>query len=70
MERIISPEETLNPKVSDFELRERIFKLSMLEEGFNIFHGYGTIATAHSDEEIEASLKAVDRVATKWQKYV
>jgi len=70
VERIMSPEETWNPEVSDFELRERIFKLSMLEEGFNIFHGYGTIAVAHSDEEIEASLKAVDRIATKWQKYV
>jgi glutamate-1-semialdehyde 2,1-aminomutase len=68
-ERITSPEETWNPKVSDFELREKIFKLSMLEEGFNIFHGYGTIALAHSDEEIEASLKAVDRIAAKWQKY-
>jgi glutamate-1-semialdehyde 2,1-aminomutase len=69
MERIMSPEETLNPEVSDAELREKIFKLSMLEEGFNIFHGYGTIAAAHSTEEIESSLEAVDRVATKWQKF-
>jgi glutamate-1-semialdehyde 2,1-aminomutase len=70
LERIMSPEEAWNPEVSDSELREKIFKLSMLEEGFNIFHGYGTIAVAHTDEEIEASLEAVDRIATKWQKYV
>jgi glutamate-1-semialdehyde 2,1-aminomutase len=69
-ECITSPEESWNPEVSDFELREKIFKLSMLEEGFNIFHGYGTIATAHSDEEIDASLKAADRIASKWKKYV
>ncbi|MGD9345054.1 MAG: aminotransferase class III-fold pyridoxal phosphate-dependent enzyme [Candidatus Aminicenantes bacterium] len=69
-ERITSPEESWNPEVSDFELREKIFKLSMLEEGFNVFHGYGTIALAHSDREIEASIKAVDRIATKWKKYI
>ncbi|MGB6340335.1 MAG: hypothetical protein WBF32_11210, partial [Candidatus Aminicenantaceae bacterium] len=67
VERIKSPEETWNPEVSDIELREKIFKLSMLEQGFNIFHGYGTIALAHSDEEIESSLEAVDRIAQKWK---
>jgi glutamate-1-semialdehyde 2,1-aminomutase len=70
VEQITSPEESLNPEVSDFELREKIFKLSMLEQGFNIFHGYGTIALAHSDEEIEASLGAVDRIASEWKKYI
>lgn len=70
IEQITSPEESWNPEISDFELREKIFKLSMLEEGFNIFHGYGTIALAHSDEEIEASLSAVERIAAKWKKYV
>jgi glutamate-1-semialdehyde 2,1-aminomutase len=70
VEQITSPEDTWNPEVSDFELREKIFKLSMLEEGFNLFHGYGAIALAHSDEEVEASLASVDRIATKWQKYV
>ncbi|MGD8538343.1 MAG: aminotransferase class III-fold pyridoxal phosphate-dependent enzyme [Candidatus Aminicenantes bacterium] len=69
-ERITSPEESWNPEISDFELREQIFKLSMLAEGFNIFHGYGTIAVAHSDEEIESSLNAVNRIATKWKDYV
>jgi glutamate-1-semialdehyde 2,1-aminomutase len=69
-ERITSPEESWNPEVSDFELREKIFKLSMLNEGFNIFHGYGTIAFAHSDEEVQSSLKAADRIATKWKEYI
>jgi glutamate-1-semialdehyde 2,1-aminomutase len=70
VDRITSPEESWNPEVSDFELREKVLKLSMLEEGFNIFHGYGTIAYAHSDEEIEESLNAVEKIAIKWQKYI
>lgn len=66
--RIESPEQVWNPKICDMELRERIFKLAMLQEGFNIFHGYGAISAAHSDEEIQSSLDAVERIAKKWKK--
>jgi hypothetical protein len=38
----------------------------MLEEGFNVFHGYGAISQAHSEEEIQASLDAAERIARKW----
>lgn len=69
IDRITSPEEVWNPEISDLELREKIFKLSMLAEGFNTFHGYGTITAAHSDEEIQASLNAVEKIAKKWKKY-
>jgi glutamate-1-semialdehyde 2,1-aminomutase len=69
IDRIRSPEQTWNPEVCDIELRESIFKLSMLDEGFNIFHGYGAISAAHTDEEVRASLDAVERVAVKWGKY-
>jgi len=69
IEKITSPDEAWNPEISDFELREKIFKLSMLAEGFNTFHGYGTISTAHSEEEIEDSLNAVENIAIKWKKY-
>lgn len=65
---IKSPEEVWNPEISDFELRDKIFKLSMLEEGFNVMDGYGAISAAHSDEEIQASLDAVERIAKKWSK--
>jgi len=30
--------------------------------------GYGAISAAHSDEEIQASLDAVERIAKKWSK--
>jgi glutamate-1-semialdehyde 2,1-aminomutase len=65
-DRIASPEQVWNPKVCDIEMREKIFKLAMLQEGFNIFHGYGAISAAHSEEDIQASLDAVERIAKKW----
>jgi glutamate-1-semialdehyde 2,1-aminomutase len=67
-ERIESPEQVWNPEICDVELREKIFKLAMLQEGFNIFHGYGSISGAHTKKEIQSSLDAVDRIAAKWEK--
>lgn len=69
IDRINCPDQVWNPETCDIELRESIFKLAMLDEGFNIFHGYGAISAAHSEEEITASLDAVERVAVKWEKY-
>ena len=66
---ITSPEQAWNPEIVDFELREKIFKLSMLVEGFNVFHGYGTISAAHTEEEIQSSLDAIEKIAQKWTKY-
>jgi len=68
-EPITSPEQVWNPKVCDFELREKIFKLAMLNEGFNIFHGYGAISAAHTEAEIQASLDAVEKIAKEWGKF-
>lgn len=70
VERINSPEQVWNPEICDVELREKIFKLAMLNEGFNIFHGYGAVSAAHTEEEIQASLDASERVAREWKKYV
>lgn len=69
IDRISFPEQVWNPEVCDFELREKIFKLAMLEEGFNIFHGYGAVSSAHTESEIQASLDAVERIAKKWRNY-
>ncbi len=70
LEEITSPEETWSPDICDFELREKFFKLAMLEEGFNTFHGYGAVSFAHTEGEIEASLDAVERIARKWKTYI
>lgn len=70
MGRIVSPEQVWNPRLSDYDLRERIFKLEMLLKGFHIFHGYGTISYAHSEEEISRSLEAVEQIARNWRRYL
>ena len=69
IDQVSHPEQVWNPEVCDFELREKIFKLSMLEEGFNTFHGYGAVSAAHTEREIQDSLDAVERVVKKWLKY-
>jgi glutamate-1-semialdehyde 2,1-aminomutase len=69
-EKITSPEQVWNPELCDIELRERIFKLAMLNEGFFTFHGFGGISYAHNEEEIKASLEAVERIARHWQKFL
>ena len=69
VERVDSPEQVWNPEVCDLELREKIFKLAMLNQGFNIFHGFGSISAAHTEEEIQASLDAVERIAKQWRNF-
>jgi glutamate-1-semialdehyde 2,1-aminomutase len=64
-----SPEQVWNPEVCDIELREKIFKLAMLQQGFNIFHGFGAISYAHSEEEIQSALDAAERIAKKWHAF-
>jgi glutamate-1-semialdehyde 2,1-aminomutase len=66
--RLTSPDQAWNPEIVDFELREKIFKLAMIEEGVHTFHGFGGISAAHSKTDIEASLEAVERIAKKWSK--
>lgn len=69
IDRITYPEQVWNPEVCEVEMREKIFKLAMLEQGFNIFHGYGAISASHTEKEIQASLDAVERIAKRWRKY-
>ncbi|MBS3818042.1 aminotransferase class III-fold pyridoxal phosphate-dependent enzyme [bacterium] len=66
---INSPNEACNPEISDIDMRESLFKLAMLEEGFNTFHGYGAISYAHSYKEIQESLEAVERIVNRWERY-
>lgn len=66
----LSPEDLYNPALSDVEMREWIFKLAMLNEGFIVFHGIGSISTAHSEEDIDKFLSAVDSVAKKMKKFM
>jgi len=68
IEQVIAPEDAWNPEINDFELREKVLKLAMLNEGFFVFHGYGSISAAHTDEEIRASLDALEQIAERWSR--
>ena len=69
VDSIKSPEQAWNPNICDVEMREKIFKLAMLNEGFHIIHGFGSISAAHSEENISRSLEAVERIALLFKKY-
>jgi len=67
LEKVTSPEQVWDPEISDVELREKAFKLAMMEEGFYTFHGFGAISASHKEHEITASLDGVERIARKWK---
>jgi glutamate-1-semialdehyde 2,1-aminomutase len=69
VESITSPEQVWNPELCDIELREKVFKLAMLDKGFNVFHGFGAISAAHTESEIRAALDAVESIAEEWSKF-
>jgi glutamate-1-semialdehyde 2,1-aminomutase len=69
IDKISSPEQVWNPEFCDIEIREKVFKLAMLDKGFNIFHGFGAISAAHTEKEIQRCLDAVEQIAGEWKKY-
>ncbi len=68
VEKISSPEQVWDPEISDSDLRENAFKLAMMLEGFNTFHGLGAVSTAHGENEIQSALDAAERIALHWNK--
>ncbi len=70
LKRISSPEDVWDPKINDFQARESVFKLALLNEGFNVFHGFGAVSSAHTHSHITSFLEAVERVAGRWRKFM
>ncbi len=68
-DRITSPEKVWSANKCDPEMRERIFKLAMINEGVNICHGFGGVSLSHSDKHIQVSLDAVERIAQTFLRY-
>ncbi|MFW6123897.1 MAG: aspartate aminotransferase family protein [Acidobacteriota bacterium] len=69
LDKVTFPEQAWDPEISDVELREKAFKLAMMEEGIHTFHGFGAISASHKDNEIQYSLDAVERIAKRWKKH-
>ena len=47
------------------ELREKILRLALANEGFHVVHGFGSVSTRHTEEEVDGFLSAVETVATE-----
>ncbi len=62
---ISSPEVVWNPETSDVQLREKILRLALANEGFHVVHGFGSVSTRHTEEEVDAFLSAAETVATQ-----
>jgi len=70
VDRISAPEMIWDSDVNDYELREKAFKLAMLLEGVNTYHGWGAVSAVHREQEISSALEAVEHVAERWGKYL
>lgn len=55
-----SPEVIWNPEMCDVEMREKIFRLAMVTRGFHVVHGFGSVSAAHSEQEVDQFLNALD----------
>ena len=70
VDRISAPDMIWDPRINDYELREKVFKLAMILEGVNTYHGWGAVSAAHGEQDISRALEAVARVADKWKNYL
>ena len=62
---VSSPEVVWNPETCDVEMREKILRLALANEGFHVVHGFGSISTRHTEEEVDSFLSAVEAAATE-----
>ena len=68
--RVITlPEETRDPDVCDTELGKEILQLSLLLEGVHVFHGIGSVTTAHSERHLDKLEEAFKLFARRVLKY-
>lgn len=60
-----SAETMLDPALCDVTLRERVLKLGLLLEGVNVVHGLGALSTAHTDDDLNATVAACEAFARR-----
>ncbi|MBN2205822.1 MAG: aminotransferase class III-fold pyridoxal phosphate-dependent enzyme [Candidatus Aminicenantes bacterium] len=58
-----------DPRVSDADLRERILKLALLNEGVHVMHGGGAVSTAHDDAAVLRTIDACAEVGRLFKTY-
>lgn len=66
----IWPEHTRDPAVCDVTLGEEVLQLALLLEDVHVFHGLGSVTTAHTEADIELLGEACRRVAHRFKAYL
>lgn len=64
-----SPEDVMDPAVSDHELSERVLKLALLLDDVYIEHGLGAVSLAHSEADLARLGEACSRAARRIQRF-
>jgi len=60
-----APEETLNPHQCDVELCNRVLQLALLLEDVHVVHGFGALATTHTEADLARLGEAITRAARR-----
>ncbi len=63
--RLNSPDVVCNPALVDVSLGEEVVRLALLLENIHVFHGLGSLTTAHTVGDIERLGEACHRVAQR-----
>jgi glutamate-1-semialdehyde 2,1-aminomutase len=67
---LTGPEETRNPAVCDITLSEKVLQLALLLEDVHVFHGLGSVTTAHTEADIDLLGEACRRVARRFKAHL
>ncbi|MBN1838196.1 MAG: aminotransferase class III-fold pyridoxal phosphate-dependent enzyme, partial [Spirochaetales bacterium] len=65
-----APEDTRNPEVVDLELADHVLQLLLLVEDVHVMHGFGSICTEHTPEDIHRLAAACRRAARRLKPYL
>jgi glutamate-1-semialdehyde 2,1-aminomutase len=60
-----APEETRNPHLCDVVLSDRVLQLALLLEDVHVLHGFGALATTHTEKDLAALGEAITRAARR-----
>lgn len=60
-----APEQTLNPHVCDVALADRVLQLALLLEDVHVVHGFGALATTHTEADLNELGEAITRAARR-----
>ena len=64
-QRIVRPEDALNPAICDITLAEKVLRVAMLLENVNVMFGLGSLSTAHTEADLSIVSDAIHHAAQR-----